>query len=40
MDNLIAFILLVSLGSLTLYVFISRVVIPIYKIYHDHMQIK
>jgi hypothetical protein len=40
MDNLFAFIILFSLGGITLYILLTRVIIPIYKIYHDQLQIK
>lgn len=40
MASILAFILLILLGGTTLYVFITRVILPIYKIYKDEMQIK
>lgn len=40
MEDYLALFLLLFLGSITLYIFVVRVIIPIYKIYHDQMQIK
>jgi len=40
MEYFISLILLLFLGSITIYVFITRIIIPIYKIYHDQLQIK
>jgi len=35
-----ALALLLALGGITVYIFLIRVIIPIYKIYHDQLQIK
>lgn len=40
MDFYLALIFLVILGGVTLYVLITRVIIPIYKLYQDKLQLK
>jgi hypothetical protein len=40
MDFYLALLFLVILGGVTLYVLITRVIIPVYKLYQDRLQLK
>ncbi|MDK2822579.1 MAG: hypothetical protein PWQ67_2534 [Clostridia bacterium] len=40
MNTILALFLLFILGGMTIYVLITKVIIPIYKIYQNQMQLK